>query len=81
MEPGHHWIPREICAAILELLSPENRVKKKVTKFADDTKFITIVKMVHEFCGEIAKNLAKESDWQKKWQMKLSRFETQVNAK
>jgi len=39
-------------------------VKNKVMNFADDTKFITIVKMVREFCEEMAKNLAKVSDWQ-----------------
>lgn len=74
-EAGHHWIPREICAAILGLLSLEKRVKNKVTKFSDGTKFTTVVRMVHKFCEEMAKNLTKVSDWQKKWQIKLSIFE------
>lgn len=39
-------------------------VKNKVIKFADDTKFMTIITMVHEVCEEMAKSLAKMSDWQ-----------------
>lgn len=34
-------------------------------KVADDAKFLTIVKMMSEFCEEMGKTLVKVSDWQK----------------
>lgn len=60
-----HSIPRDIYATILGLLSLEKRVKNNMTTFPNDAKFIIIIKMVHEFCEEVAKNLVKVSDWQK----------------
>ncbi|CAM4370492.1 unnamed protein product [Caretta caretta] len=49
----------------------EKGVNSDVTKFADDTKLLKIVKTTAD-CEELQKDLTKLSDWATKWQIKFN---------